>query len=148
MESHTHQLHFTSCAVAFCAAYVRLNLSYKDPEFASFRKTLDAKMKRLRGTPGVVSAPKQAEPLTDAEEILWSKGLLGNHGPQSLVDTMVFMAGMYLRGGEEHRQLWMSAFKLIEKPGCIPYLQYTIGFQEKFRWSEGYSETSHSSCQY
>ena len=55
------------------------------------------------------------------------KGLLGNRSPQSLVDTMVFIAGMYfaLRSRKEHRQLRMSSVGLVVKPGAVPYLLYT-----------------------
>ena len=63
-------------------------------------------MKRLKAAPGTQSPPKREEPISGAEEeILWSKGLLGSHSPQSLIDTVVFMAGLYfaLRSGEEHR---------------------------------------------
>jgi len=100
---------------------------FQDAAFTSFRKTLDSEMKRIKATPGVVSAPKQADPILEWEEdILWQKGLLGSHTPQSLVDTMVFMAGLYfaLCSGEEHRQLRFSLVQLVEKPGSIPYLPY------------------------
>jgi hypothetical protein len=49
---------------------------------------------------------RQAETLTeDKEDILWEKGLLGDHMPQTLFDTMVFYNGLYfaLRSGIEHR---------------------------------------------
>ena len=122
-------LHQLCCGILRYVRETKPNLDiFKDPEFASFRRTLDAEMKRLKGTPGIRSVPKQAEPISAAEEeILWSKGLLGNHSPQCLVETMVFMAGMYfaLRSGEEHRQLRMSSIELIEKPGAVPYLVYT-----------------------
>ena len=48
----------------------------KNPEFASFRKKLDAEMKRLKVAPGIQSAHKKAEPILESEEeILWEKGL-------------------------------------------------------------------------
>ena len=57
-------------------------------------------------------------------EILWKTGLLGNHSPQSLVNTMVFMSGLYfaLRSGDGHRNLRFSSVELVES---IPYLIYT-----------------------
>ena len=84
--------------------------------------------KRLKATPGMQLPPKRAEPiLSSKNDILWSKGLLGSHLPQSLVDTMVSMAGLYfaLRSDEEHRQLQFSCVHLVEKPGCVPHLLYT-----------------------
>ena len=47
--------------------------------------------------------------------------------PQVLIDTMIFMAGLYfaLRSGDEHRQLRFSSVELVEKPGCTPCLVYT-----------------------
>ena len=54
--------------------------------------TLEAEPKWLKGTSGIRSVPQQEKPITDAEEeTMWSKGLLGNHSPQSLVDTRVFV---------------------------------------------------------
>ena len=58
--------------------------------------------------------------------MLWEKGVLGFHSHQTLVDTMVFIAGLYfaLRSGDEHRWLTFSFIRLVEKPGCDPCLVY------------------------
>ena len=51
---------------------------------------------------------KQAEPITEKEEgLLWDNGLLGDHTPQALLNTVVYMIGLYfaLRIGREHREL-------------------------------------------
>ena len=64
-------------------------------------------MKRLQRK-GLGSHKRQAEPLSiEEEELLWAKGLLGSTTPQVLVDTMLFMNGLYfaLRSGDEHQQL-------------------------------------------
>ena len=74
---------------------------FKDPEFADFRCCLDSEMKRLQQS-GLGSKRRKAEPLSDAEEEeLWKLGLLGDHSPQSLVDTIIVMNGIYfaLRSG-------------------------------------------------
>ena len=122
-------LHQLCCGILRYLRQVKPSLDFfKNPEFATFRKTLDAQMKRLKRTPGVKIAPKKAEPIAEAEEeILWGKGLLGTHSPQVLIDTMVFMAGLYfaLRSGDEHRRLRFSSVRLIEKPGSLPCLIYT-----------------------
>ena len=64
----------------------------------------------------------------EIEEILWEKGILGDGNPQSLLDTMLFMNGLYfaLHGGKEHRQLCHhpSQIQLVEKPGERAYLVY------------------------
>ncbi len=81
-----------------------------------FRKTLDGQMKRLRSLGhGVVV--RQAEPVTtEEEEKLWQEGLLGDHSPQTLLDTILFSCGLAfaMRSGEEHRSLQLPQFKLVE----------------------------------
>ena len=49
------------------------------------------------------------------------------HLRPALVDTMVFMAGLYfaLRSGDKHRRLKFRCIRLVEKPGCTPCLIYT-----------------------
>ena len=102
---------------------------FKDSDFTEFRATLDAEMKRLQAL-GVGSKKRQAEPLTEEEEeVLWQKGLLGDHTPQALLDTMVFMNGLYfaLRSGNEHRNLRFSPcqIEVHDNEGERPYLLYT-----------------------
>lgn len=101
---------------------------FKDAEFAEFRCCLDSEMKRLQRA-GLGSRRRKAEPLTEAEEeLLWEQGLLGDSTPQSLVDTIIVMNGLYfaLRSGGEHRQLRSDPcqIQVIEKPGQRPYLEY------------------------
>ena len=84
-------------------------------------------MKHLRSCG--LGSKKQAEPISIHEEtILWEHGLLGSCSPQVLLDTMVFLCGMYfaLRSGQEHRDLQFSQIELIEPSGnSPPYLVYT-----------------------
>ena len=102
---------------------------FKDEGFSQFRMVLDSEMKRLQAA-GIGIIQKKAEPITfEEEEILWEKGILGDATPQSLLDTMLYMNGLYfaLRGGKEHRILRHkpSQIQLIEKHGERPYLMYT-----------------------
>ena len=87
---------------------------------------LDSEMKRLQRA-GLGSQKKKAEPLTEEEEeVLWNKGNLGCKTPQALVDTVLFMNGVYfaLRSGSEHRQLRSEPCQ-IEVEGQRSYLKYT-----------------------
>ena len=86
-------------------------------------------MKRLQAL-GLGSKRRQAEPLTlEEEEILWSSGLLGSSTPQALLDTMVYMNGLYftLRSGAEHRQLRYDPCQIefLEREGERANLKYT-----------------------
>lgn len=80
-------------------------------------------MKKLQGK-GVGVNRKQAEPiLLEEKEQLWKMGVLGAHTPQSLLNTMVYMCGLYfaLCSGQEHRNLQLSQ----KPPGGVPYIEYT-----------------------
>ena len=101
---------------------------FKDKELVQFRAVLDSEMKRLQGL-GIGTAQRIAEPITfEEEELLWQKGILGDSSPQSLLDTMFYMNGLYfaLRGGKEHQNLRHepSQIQLVEKLGERPYLLY------------------------
>lgn len=101
---------------------------FRDPSFTDFRATVDSEMKKAQSL-GIGSKKKQAELLTN--ELLWQTGQLGgDHSPQALVDTMLFMNGINftLRSRGEHWNLWHnpSQIDLIEKPEKIAYLQYQI----------------------
>ena len=77
------------------------------PLTSLFKMNLDAEMKRLQKK-GLGSKKRQAEPISiEEEEKLWNSCLLGSNNPQALVDTMLYMNGLYfaLRSGDEHRQL-------------------------------------------
>ena len=65
---------------------------FQDPAFAQFRSSLDAEMKRLQAK-GLGSKQRQAEPITEEEEdLLWEKGLLGDHNPQALLNTVIYVS--------------------------------------------------------
>ena len=102
---------------------------FKDVAFTEFRATLDGEMKRLQSL-GIGAKKRQAEPLTEEEEEhLWLTSQLGDHSPQALVDTMLFMHGIFfaLRSGHEHRSLCFepAQVELVDHPGEKAYLRYT-----------------------
>ncbi len=60
---------------------IQKSIFFADHDFADFKKSLDAEMKRLQSK-GLGSKKRQAEPLSlDEEEILWENGLLGDKDP-------------------------------------------------------------------
>ncbi len=108
---------------------IQKSIFFADHDFADFKKSLDAEMKRLQSK-GLGSKKRQAEPLSlDKEEILWEKGLLGDKDHILYLILMVFCNGLYfaLRSGREHRQLRLRPrqIELIEMEGERPYLKYT-----------------------
>ena len=72
--------------------------------YDDFRSTLDSRMKRLKQA-GMGSCKCQAEPLTEEEEeVLWEKGILGDHSPKALLNSLFLFNGVcfVLRSAEEH----------------------------------------------
>ena len=83
--------------------------TFSDPKFSGFKCTIDVKMKELQASGKYM--PKKAQPITiEHKDILWEKGLLGDHSPQALSDTLVFYISMCfaMRSGEEHPRLATS----------------------------------------
>ena len=101
---------------------------FEDREFYQFQSTLDAEMKRLNAN-GKYIEKRQAQSISIADEkYLWEQGLLGEHSPQALLDTMVYLTGLYfaLRSGNEHRRLRHSPsqLQLVEPPNDRSYIIY------------------------
>ena len=72
----------------------------KDREFVNSRKVLKGKARFLREQ-GYGKRPRASKELTtEDEELLWSKGRLGNQSPKSLIATMWFVLTQHfgLRG--------------------------------------------------
>ena len=102
---------------------------FKDEDFAGFHSSLDAEMKRIQGL-GIGTRVRKAEIITiEEEELLWEKGLLGDKTAQSLLDTIIFLCGLFfaLRSGKEYCQLRRSPcqIRLVEREGQRAYLEYT-----------------------
>ena len=62
------------------------------------------------------------------EKKLWESGLLGDHTPQVLVDTVLYLIrlNLTLRSGEEHRRLryFPSQISVVNPVGTAPYIMY------------------------
>ena len=94
---------------------------------------LDSRRPRWRDEKAVFLGPgcqkRQAEPITvEKKNILWEKGVLGEHDPQTLLDTLLFLCGIHfaLRSGQEHRNLQLSQFEIqSDKEGseCLIYTE-------------------------
>ncbi len=76
---------------------------------------------------GLGTKKRQAEPLSEEEkELLWEKGLLGEHCAPTLVDTVFYsMCGTYfaLRSGHERHD--PSQIQLVERPGQRTHVKYS-----------------------
>jgi hypothetical protein len=106
---------------------------FERPFFKHFQDGLDAEMKRLTGM-GVGATVKQAEAFSeDQEETLWRMNLLGDHSPQVLLNTMVFLIGknFSLRSGKEHRNLRFNQFNLVPESAEEPEKLVYSSFGEK-----------------
>ena len=97
-------------------------------KFSQFRSVLDGELKRLNGTGKYIHKKKAGIITAEMEEVMWEKGLLGDHTPQVLIDTMVYCMGLYfaLRSGEEHRRLRYrpSQIELVTTPNGKEFLRY------------------------
>ena len=106
------------------------------PDFKNFRVILDNVMKeRALLNIGMVKKKAQFIPLS-YEDTLWSKGILGEHNPEILRNTVLFLIGIHcsLRAGDEHYDLRRDT----KKPGqfsfernekgqrCIVYHEDTV----------------------
>lgn len=85
-------------------------------------------MKRLNAT-GKYIEKWQAQVITASDEdYLWSLSLVGEHSPQILLDTIVYMVGLYfaLQSGNEHRKLRHnpSQLQVVEPPDGHVYIIY------------------------
>ena len=89
---------------------------------------LDGKLKQLNRTAKYVEKKKAGEITVEMEEKLWESGMLGDHSPQVLADTVLYLIGLNfaLRSGEEHRHLrhFHSQISVVNIEGTVPYIMY------------------------
>ena len=90
-------LHSTTSCVESSGMFEWMSIAlwtfFLNSDFANFRVCLDSEMKRLQK----LDMDKKSEPLTaEEDELLWKEGLLGKESPQTLVDTILVMNGIYI----------------------------------------------------
>ena len=98
----------------------------KDIEFSNSRKVLEGKARLLRQE-GFGNRPNAAKALTSQdEELLWSKGVLGSHSPQSLIQTMWFLLTQHfgLRGCQEQHDMYVDDFAFSTDDNGIEFVTY------------------------
>ena len=84
-------------------------------------------MKRLRSTGRYIPKEEGKSHSIRREDLLWEKGLLGEHNPQVLLDALVYYIGLYFEiWGGEHWKLRHnpSQIQLVEPAGGMPYLVF------------------------
>ncbi|CAH3158175.1 unnamed protein product [Porites lobata] len=89
-----------------------IDIGVREKFFSNSRKVLEGKARLLRQE-GFGKRPNAAKALTSQdEELLWSKGVLGSHSPQSLIQTMWFLLTQHfgLRGCQEHHDMYIEDF--------------------------------------
>ena len=85
---------------------------FKDKEFSKFHNVLDSEMKRLQAV-GLGTGQRKAEVISfEDEKLMWEKRILGDDNPQSLLDTMLFMNGLY--NIEEQQIMERTGFRSAE----------------------------------
>lgn len=101
----------------------------RDREFTTSKQVLEGKAKLLRES-GRGKRPNKARQLSqEEEEILWEKEKLGSKTPETLVQTMWWLLTQYfgLRGRQEHHQMKMDDFSIVQADNGVSYIQYKEG---------------------
>jgi hypothetical protein len=98
---------------------------FHSTELKPFQKTLDGRLKELQASQRPFK--KQSDALSVNDEMtMWSKGILGTHSPESVVNTLLFLSAklFVLRGGHELRSLSHDQIQFEEKQDgstCVTY---------------------------
>ena len=102
---------------------------FEDSNFTEFRGVLDGKLKQLNRTGKYVEKKKAGVITVEMEEKLWESGMLDDHSPQALVDTVLYLIRLNfaLRCGEEHCRLrhFPSQISVVNTTGTVPYIMYS-----------------------
>ncbi|XP_048242449.1 uncharacterized protein KIAA1958-like [Haliotis rufescens] len=109
---------YTALASSLKLGGSKFNLM-QDDAFADARKSLDAVMHERSSAGLGADVRKHTEAISREEEnCLWEKGCLGESNPQQLLDTIVYLTGLYfaLRGGKEHQALRLHQNPQITGP--------------------------------
>lgn len=89
---------------------------FHSPKLKKFQQTLDGRLKELQASQQPFK--KQADAITvNDENETWSKGVLGTHSPDVVINTLMFLTGklFVLRGGKELRELSHEQIEFEEK---------------------------------
>ena len=122
MESHILQPPFTCCFLISNSTWKLWierapNIFTKnDVAFQTLYHTMDSVYRKLRAD-SVGTEKQSTDTFTKEEENkLWECGVLGVDNPTSLLRAVFFSNGkkIYLRSGNEHRNLWLSQLKRTE----------------------------------
>ena len=102
----------------------------KDKDFELSRKVLNGKAIELQNS-GMGKRPRKADPLTEQEEELLWKNVLGKDNPTSLNYTMFYLVSQHFgtRGRQEHHQIQMEDLKITYDPvsGEITTIEWIEG---------------------
>ncbi len=108
------------------------HVRFLDPQSVSFvkvRNTLDNRMKCL-SREGYIMPKSKAQVITySQEENMWQQELLGDHTPERLLYTVLYLLGVQfaLRTGEEHKSLKFGKQLVVQTDveSGDDYLEYT-----------------------
>ncbi|KAK3754516.1 hypothetical protein QZH41_006878 [Actinostola sp. cb2023] len=101
----------------------------RDQEFTSSKEVREGKAKQLR-LAGRGKRPNKARGLTtEEEEILWISRKFGTTDPESLISSVWWLLTQYfgLRGRQEHHDMKVQDFELLEDDNGVQFIQYTEG---------------------
>ena len=106
----------------------------KDKKFTECRQVLNEKAIELREM-GMGKRKNKADVLTQEEEIMWSKDVLGDGNPKSLNYTLFYMTSQQFGtcGWQEHHQICIEDLKFVKNPGT--------GETEYIEWVGGLTKT-------